>query len=108
MSKQHFRIYTIIYEKDVLHSVPPLVYCEDLESLNGTYVNGRLIGRISQERIGHLLCDGDLIEIKPLWKFRFHQAIHECVTRNPREQDDLMVGNCHSSIEHLFTLSAFP
>lgn len=42
--------------------------------MNGTYVNDVLIGILGNERIGHLLADGDLIEIRPHWKFRFNQA----------------------------------
>jgi hypothetical protein len=91
VSKHQLRIYSIIYEKNDPLKVPPLVYCEDLESINGTYVNGALIGRITHEKIGHLLCDGDLIEIKPLWKFRFHQTIPESVVRSRGEWDDLKV-----------------
>ncbi|KAI9646988.1 hypothetical protein NHQ30_004989 [Ciborinia camelliae] len=56
-----------------LDEYPPSIYCEDLESRNGTYVNDTLIGILGNERIGHLLVDGDLIEIRPDWKFRFHQ-----------------------------------
>ncbi|TGO46114.1 hypothetical protein BCON_0344g00060 [Botryotinia convoluta] len=73
VSKQHFRIYTIIYDTEELDKYPPSIYCEDLESRNGTYVNNVLIGIVGNERIGHLLVDGDLIEIRPDWKFRFHQ-----------------------------------
>lgn len=91
MSKQHFRIYSVLYEKAHRATVPPLVYCEDLESLNGTYVNDVLIGKIGQERIGHLLCDGDVIEIRPFWKFRFHQTIPELIVRSKREWEDLKV-----------------
>lgn len=73
VSKQHFRIYAIIYDAEKLEEYPPSIYCEDLESRNGTYVNDVLIGILGNERIGHLLVDGDLIEIQPDWKFRFHQ-----------------------------------
>ncbi|KAG9245311.1 kinase-like domain-containing protein [Calycina marina] len=76
VSKQHFRIYSIIYEANST-DFPVLIYCEDLESSNGTYINGRLIGKISQERIGVLLSDGDVIEIRPFWKFKFHQSKHQ-------------------------------
>jgi hypothetical protein len=68
---------------------PPLIYCQDLESFNGTYVNGKLIGKITQEKIGHLLCDGDVIEIRPDWKFRFHQDIGPFHHRDRILQNDL-------------------
>jgi pSer/pThr/pTyr-binding forkhead associated (FHA) protein len=91
VSKQHFRIYSIIYEKDKLHDFPPLIYCEDLESTNGTYVNDLCIGMICRERIGHLLSDGDIIEIKPKTRFRFHQPIHQPEFRTKQQFDDLEV-----------------
>lgn len=74
VSKRQFRIYAIIYDAEKLDEYPPSIYCEDLESMNGTYVNDVLIGILGNERIGHLLADGDLIEIRPHWKFRFNQA----------------------------------
>ncbi|QSZ30898.1 hypothetical protein DSL72_000456 [Monilinia vaccinii-corymbosi] len=73
VSKKQFRIYTIIYDAERLDEYPPSVYCEDLESRNGTYVNDILIGILGNERIGRLLVDGDLIEVRPDWKFRYHQ-----------------------------------
>ena len=72
VSKKHFRIYSIVYEKH-RDDVQALIYCEDLESTNGTYVNNILIGKIHQEKIGYLLNDGDVIEVRPKWKFRLHQ-----------------------------------
>ncbi|TVY62725.1 Meiosis-specific serine/threonine-protein kinase mek1 [Lachnellula suecica] len=88
ISKQHFRIYSIIYEEGQTE-FPPLVYCEDLESSNGTYVNDALIGIICQEKRGFLLNDGDIIEIRPSWKFTFHQNVHETVYRDAAELSDL-------------------
>jgi pSer/pThr/pTyr-binding forkhead associated (FHA) protein len=90
VSKQHFRIYSIIYEEGRI-DLPPLVYCEDLESSNGTYVNDVLIGIICRERRGFLLNDGDIIEIRPSWKFQFHQLIHDTVSRDSTELSDLEV-----------------
>lgn len=49
------------------------MYCEDLESTNGTHVNGTCIGMIGTERVGFLLTDGDVVHIKPSWQFRFEQ-----------------------------------
>src|ERR1700760_3019302 len=73
VSKRHFRLYSIVYEYKKHPAFPPLIYCEDLESYNGTYINDVLIGKISSDRKGYLLCDSDVIEIRPFWKFRFHQ-----------------------------------
>ncbi|KAF7907570.1 uncharacterized protein EAF01_005156 [Botrytis porri] len=83
VSKQHFRIYTIIYDTEELDEYPPAIYCEDLESRNGTYVNNVLIGIVGNERIGRLLVDGDLIEIRPDWKFRFHQPRSRKTSHEP-------------------------
>ena len=90
VSKQHFRIYSVIYEAKST-DLPPLVYCEDLESFNGTYVNDVLIGEIARERVGRLLCDGDLIEIRPFWKFRFYQPDHRCVFPSMTQEHDQRV-----------------
>ncbi|TGO31008.1 hypothetical protein BPAE_0002g01010 [Botrytis paeoniae] len=83
VSKQHFRIYAIIYDTAKLDKYPPSIYYEDLESRNGTYVNNVLIGIVGNERIGHLLVDGDLIEIRPDWKFRFHQPRSRMISDKP-------------------------
>lgn len=45
-------------------------------SLNGTYVNGQLIGMAPMISPGYLLSDGDVIEIKPHWKFKFSHHIN--------------------------------
>lgn len=80
ISKHHFRVYAISYEDthngddapdDDFHA--PLIFCEDLESSNGTYINGKLIGRIGKERVGYLLTHGDVIEVRPYWTFLFLQ-----------------------------------
>lgn len=73
------------------------MYCEDLESSNGTYINDILIGKITQERVGYLLCDGDIIEIRPRWKFRFRQTSHYSHSRSKGTWSDLQV--CY---QHLF------
>ena len=91
VSKQHFRIYSIIYERDNLHEFPPLIYCEDLESTNGTWVNDICIGIICRERVGHLLSDGDVIEIKPNIRFQFHQSIHQLELRTKEHFRDFEV-----------------
>lgn len=45
----------------------------DRKSVNGTVVNGVVIGIGPQISSGYLLQDGDVIEIRPHWKFHFHQ-----------------------------------
>ena len=67
----------IMYEDSECATFPPMFYCEDLNSLNGTYVNQNLIG--SQKRAGSpfLLSDGDTISVKPDWTFEFKQSVEE-------------------------------
>lgn len=72
VSKNHFRIYSVIFDKDD-HTLQPLIFCEDLESTNGTYVNNNCIGKIGQERVARLLDHGDVITIQPNLRFRLHQ-----------------------------------
>lgn len=68
MSRNHCEIYVIVYEPSVNH-----VYVRDRKSVNGTLVNGETIGVGPQISPGYLLQDGDVIEIRPHWKFYFHQ-----------------------------------
>ena len=98
ISKRHFRIYSIIYEQNhgcdtQSESLPPLIYCEDLESSNGTYVNGDLIGIIGKEKVAHLLCDGDVMELRPNWKFTFQQSNHQMIFPSSLQSKDIEV--CH-------------
>ena len=58
-----------MYEPTVYH-----FYVRDRKSSNGTYVNGRLVGRGQRMSSGYLLGDGDIIEIRPYWKFYFNQT----------------------------------
>jgi hypothetical protein len=53
---------------------PPLIYCEDRQSSNGTYVNDTLIGTYASPKSPYLLSDGDEISIRPYWTFRFQQT----------------------------------
>ncbi|KAH7393443.1 kinase-like protein [Cadophora sp. MPI-SDFR-AT-0126] len=86
VSKRHFRIYSIIFDKNE-RSIQPLIYCEDLESTNGTYVNDLCIGMIGQERIAHLLCHGDVIEVRPHWQFQLYQP-SQYPTSDPQGQPE--------------------
>lgn len=58
----------VIYEPTINH-----VYVRDRKSFNGTYVNGELIGSDPELSPGYLLQDGDMVEIRPHWKFIFVQ-----------------------------------
>ncbi|KAI9736871.1 MAG: Meiosis-specific serine/threonine-protein kinase mek1 [Claussenomyces sp. TS43310] len=75
VSKSHFRIYSIVYDPDDPFQYPPLIYCEDLQTINGTYVNNTLIGKMGSETSTYLLSDGDTIFIRPHWAFSFHQLV---------------------------------
>lgn len=66
VSRNHCEVYAIVYEQDISH-----VYVRDRRSVNGTFVNGKLVGIGPDISPGYLLEDGDVIEIKPHWKFRF-------------------------------------
>jgi calcium/calmodulin-dependent protein kinase I len=72
VSRNHCELYTVVYEPGVTH-----VYVRDRKSFNGTYVNDMLVGIGPELSPGYLLQDGDVIEIKPYWKFTFHEV------RNP-------------------------
>ncbi|EPE27993.1 Protein kinase-like (PK-like) [Glarea lozoyensis ATCC 20868] len=88
VSKQHFLIYSIIYELGKEEEFPPKVYVLDLESSNGTYVNNQLIGIMGRERKGRILNYGDIIEIKPYWSFEFRQRMPLVEEWDTEEEDD--------------------
>lgn len=71
MSKDQFRIYTVIYEDD--DTISYMFYCEDLQTLNGTTVNGTIIGSRAKPGPPFLLTDGDKIFVEPNWNFVFRQ-----------------------------------
>jgi hypothetical protein len=74
VSKEQFRIYTVVYDEIGPEKLPPMVYCEDLGSANGTYVNCKLIGMADfSESSPYLLTDKDSISIEPHWSFNFLQ-----------------------------------
>jgi hypothetical protein len=103
VSKRHFRVYSIVYEEKKTRDtqtpqLPPLVYIEDLESSNGTYVNDRLIGISGKERVAHLLCDGDVVGIRPSWKFTFHQSNHKMLFPTSMQFKDMEV--CFSFLRY--------
>lgn len=69
VSRNHCELYTVVYEPGITH-----VYVRDRKSINGTYVNHILIGTGPEISSGYLLQDGDVIEIRPYWKFKFHET----------------------------------
>jgi pSer/pThr/pTyr-binding forkhead associated (FHA) protein len=85
VSRVHFRIYSVIYDDDLIIEFPPLIYCEDRQSSNGTYVNDTLVGTFNSPRSPYLLNDGDVISIRPHWTFQFHQKKQS----NGKNLDDL-------------------
>lgn len=52
-----------------------MFYCEDLETLNGTDVNGTIIGSRSTPGVPYLLTHGDKIFVQPNWNFLFKQNV---------------------------------
>ncbi|RPB11434.1 kinase-like protein [Morchella conica CCBAS932] len=67
-SNTHLRLYSVVFEA----RCTPLIYCEDL-SLNGTFHNGRRIGRGTSV----LLSSGDRIDIRNAACFSFSQVAEE-------------------------------
>ncbi|CAL5871977.1 uncharacterized protein PFLUO_LOCUS6234 [Penicillium psychrofluorescens] len=70
VSNKHLRIYTILYDREILHEIPPLVYAQDL-SLNGTLWNEYPMGR---GKGSFLLSDGDTLRIAQGEYLRFNCA----------------------------------
>ncbi|KAJ5619217.1 hypothetical protein N7510_003201 [Penicillium lagena] len=70
VSNKHLRIYTILYDRDILNEIPPLVYTQDL-SLNGTLWNDYPMG---QGKGSFLLSDGDTLRITQGEYLRFNCA----------------------------------
>ncbi|CAH0022926.1 unnamed protein product [Clonostachys rhizophaga] len=71
VSRNHCEIYVVVYETSINH-----VYVRDRKSINGTYVNGTLIGVGPNVTPGYLLDEGDEIELRPYWKFKLFQTDH--------------------------------
>jgi len=105
VSKNHFRLYSVVYDPTNLNEIQPLIYCEDLESTNGTYINNECIGICGVENRAHLLDDGDIIEIKPFWKYRFCQLYGPTINPVQSRQGDLQV--LHTPLELHSFLTAF-
>lgn len=87
VSRNHCEIYVVVYDVKAHH-----VYVRDQKSFNGTYVNGLLIGNADRISSGYLLNDGDVIEIRPYWKFTVRQtwAVLEQAL-NAAQQDEAKV-----------------
>ncbi|CAM1502973.1 Fc.00g077490.m01.CDS01 [Cosmosporella sp. VM-42] len=68
VSRNHCEFYVVVYEPTINH-----VYVRDRKSYNGTHVNGVLVGRGPRLSPGYLLQHGDVVEIRPHWKFTFVQ-----------------------------------
>jgi uncharacterized membrane protein len=103
VSKQHFQVYSIIYEIGKEDEFPPKVYVLDLESSNGTYVNNQLIGIVGKERKGRILNDGDVIGIRPFWSFRFRQKMPQVEAWDRQEEEDFEVIICTHRPEPMLT-----
>ncbi|CAN8097182.1 unnamed protein product [Discula destructiva] len=60
-SRNHLEFFTIHFDK----TVQPMICVRDRQSNNGTYVNGKLIGKGPDVTPGRLLENGDVVSIKP-------------------------------------------
>ncbi|KAK0711036.1 kinase-like domain-containing protein [Lasiosphaeris hirsuta] len=69
--RNHSEFYSIIVDEESKHS--PLVFVRDRQSLNGTYVNDRLVGKGPNVSPAFLLQNGDIVTIAPHVMFRFTQ-----------------------------------
>ncbi|KAI1808003.1 kinase-like protein [Daldinia bambusicola] len=71
VSRNHFVIYSIIYELNDVQNQPHLVYVRDCKSLEGTYVGQKCIGNkedgVAQ---GFYISRDVVITVKPYWRFR--------------------------------------
>lgn len=70
VSRNHCEVYAIAYEPSASYHI----YVRDRKSINGTFVNGQPIGIGPELSAGFLLDDGDVVEIRPYWKFSFNQT----------------------------------
>lgn len=56
---------------------------------------------IGSERLGHLLSHGDIVEIKPHWRFRFHQPCVPNIDRKRAQMDDLQASMAYSALARM-------
>lgn len=61
VSRNHMEFYAISFDE----SLKPMVYVRDRQSANGTFVNGKLIGRGPHVTPGRVLEHGDVVTIGP-------------------------------------------
>lgn len=81
ISGYHFRVYAIQFDT----SSTPLVYCQDT-SLNGTFLNGYLIGRGKSVLLSH----GDKISMCERINFTYYQ--HSNATETPKSELTYLTG----------------
>ncbi|KAI6092382.1 kinase-like protein [Hypoxylon rubiginosum] len=71
ISRQHFLIYSVVYDLQAVQTQPPMVYVRDRQSLGGTYVDGHCIGEKAKGASRGFYLSKDVeISIRPYWKFR--------------------------------------
>lgn len=103
VSEQHARIYSLQYDPDAEEGAGSnsLVYCEDLQSTNGTWLVSKarqvLVGRAGSSHSARLLNDGDIIRIKPDYEFVFRQEIQREMDLNELQIAETQVRVGHSS-----------
>ncbi|KAI1467132.1 kinase-like protein [Daldinia caldariorum] len=71
VSRNHFVIYSIIYELNDIQKQPHLVYVRDCNSLEGTYIDQKCIGNKKDGAAqGFYISRDVVIMVKPYWRFR--------------------------------------
>lgn len=71
VSRKHLEFYVVMFDEG--YDCPPMVYVRDMQSTNGTFVNGHLIGQGPCTTPGRLLDSDDLVTIEPHWAFTIDQ-----------------------------------
>ncbi|KAI9729989.1 MAG: hypothetical protein M1834_006187 [Cirrosporium novae-zelandiae] len=96
ISNKHVRIYSILFERNNVTEIAPLIYAEDL-SRNGTYWNNSLIGKGTG---GVLLSDGDLLRVSPRITLKFCTELE-----SPKEHWDPVQEQEKKSIEDRYVIT---
>lgn len=84
-----------------------MFYCEDLETLNGTDVNGTTIGSRSTPGAPFLLTHGDKIFVQPNWNFVFKQNVGSTVVElKDVQREDSLVSIFKTSVMYSLTFAS--
>ncbi|KAK6950173.1 hypothetical protein Daesc_008499 [Daldinia eschscholtzii] len=93
VSRNHFVIYSIIYDLNDVQKQPYLVYVRDCKSLEGTYVGKKCIGSKEDDAPrGFYIGKDVVITVKPYWRFRVSLLYHTEL-KNPLNSIQLKESN---------------